>query len=251
MGQVFPKFCPWFSPFDSPWSDHGFIFDDLLLVGGSTDLSAPAILGPHLQEPAGQVCVEASTMPKLNTTSIVRCSYESWESHAGGHTSGSGPGNKAALVAGSSPRLTSIRPAATPQEAALLPRPWPLSHLLSLLTCSFETTLTGCELLTSVGPGGLRRPPGGHSGGEILHPSGNHPSSGECSVLRAHRKIRRDLPGGMKRKATLSVPPDMLIELLLWTRDYIRGLGYDGETDQILLLRNPQFNREPGSGQVI
>lgn len=70
-------------------------------------------------------------------------------------------------------------------------------------------------------------------------------------MLRAHRKIRQDLPGGMKRKATLSVTPDMLIELLLWTRDYIRGLGYDAETDRMLLLGSPQFTRGPGSEQVI
>lgn len=161
---MFPKSCPCLFPFDSPWSDHRRSFDGLLLVGDSTGLSAPAILGPHLQEPAGQVPVEASTIPKLNT-SIVGSSHESWESHAGGHTSGSRPEDEVALVTESSPGLTSIRPATFPQEAALPPRPRPLCLLLSLLTCSIETTLTGCELPTLVGPGGLRHPTGGHSGG--------------------------------------------------------------------------------------
>lgn len=55
----------------------------------------------------------------------------------------------------------------------------------------------------------------------------------------------------MKKKATLSVTPDMLIELLLWTRDCVMGLGYDGETDRILLLESPQSNRGRHSGQVI
>lgn len=55
----------------------------------------------------------------------------------------------------------------------------------------------------------------------------------------------------MKRKATLSVTPDVLIELLLWTRDCISGLGYDGETVRILLLGSPQSNGRPGSEQVI